>query len=54
MLHDSLKLEMKHDHVLKKLTLDPNHRVKGVVMRGWVGVSGQNICYHAAALSDSL
>ena len=42
-MHNSLKFDMQHDHVLKKLNFDPTPR-------GWRGgFSRQNICYHVAA-----
>ena len=44
---DSLKFDMQHDHVLKKLHYDPLALTTG--SSGWVGVCRQNICYHVAA-----
>ena len=41
---DSLKSDMQHDHILKKVEfwpIDPIPRVRGIC--------GQNICYHVAA-----
>ena len=46
---DSLQFDMQHDLVLHKLNFDhlAITLVSGDVV--WVGVCGQNICYHAAA-----
>ena len=44
---DSLKFDMQHDHVLKKLNFDLLNPSRGSWGRG---VCGQNICYHVAAL----
>ena len=43
---------MQHCHVLKKLNFDllALGSVEGVVVAGWVGVSGQNICNHVGAI----
>ena len=49
-IHNSICLEMQHDHVLKSKfdPFDPDNRV-----RGWGGVCGQNTCYHVAAFDYS-
>ena len=45
---------MQHDHVLKKLKFDLLTPSPGSENWGPVGVSGQNICFHAAAFRESL
>ena len=50
---DSIKLDMQHDHVLKKLNFDLLTR-SGASVCVCGGICRQNICYHVAALCDSI
>ena len=50
MLLHSLKFDIQHDMVLKKLNFD----LSTTRAKGGGGVCGQNICYHVATLCDSI
>ena len=44
-IRDSIKFDLQHDHVLKKLNLDLRSHPR---VRGRAGVYGHNFCYHIA------
>ena len=51
-VRDSLKYDMQHDHILKKLNFDlltPIPMIEGGGGAG--GVCGQSICYYVAAFT---
>ena len=52
-ISDSVYFDMQHDHVLKKMIFDllTTTHGSGDGGRGWLGVWGQNICYHFSAFA---